>query len=279
VTDLRDQAPGEPKPDRSFYYVDEAGDPTLFDRKGRVIVGQPGCSRFFVLGKIDVADPDGLAAQLAELRRALLADPYFAGVPSMAPTQRKTARLLHAKDDLPEVRREVFKLLVNSDFRFYAVVRDKRVIAQKVLEHNQRKPAYRYKPNQLYDRCIPLLFQERLHKETAYRIVFARRGSSDRTDAFARGLQTARERLRQKRGIESSAPIEVVPSDPATVICLQAVDYCLWAVQRCFERGEHRYLNLLWDHVGLIVDRDDTAERPTGEYYHRRRPMRPNLRA
>jgi hypothetical protein len=256
-----------------YYYVDEAGDPTLFNAKGRVIVGEEGCSRFFILGKLDVADPDGVADALIGLRRRLLADPYFNGVPSMQPENGKTAKLFHAKDDLPEVRREVFRLLLEQDVRFYAVARDKRKIAEKVLAHQKKRPTYRYRPNQLYDRCVPDLFENRLHQHNAYRIVFATRGSRDRTEAFEYGLEEAKRKFLQKWKIESAAPIEVVPSAPVQTTCLQAVDYFLWALQRCFERGEHRYLNLLWDKVGLIIDKDDTREKYTGEYYPRKRPI------
>lgn len=207
-----------------FYYVDEAGDPVLFSDKGRVIVGKEGCSKFFILGMLDVVAPDDVANAINKLRQQLLADPYFANVPSMRPEKRKTARLFHAKDDLPEVRREVFKLLGDMDLRFYAFIRDKRVIAEKVLAHNKVKPTYRYHPNQLYDRCVPMLFQERLHQHAAYRVVFAKRGSKDRTQAFERGLEQARSRFRQKRRIEGTAPIELVASDSERVTCLQATD-------------------------------------------------------
>ena len=261
-----------------YYYVDESGDGTLFNARGRVIAGEEGCSRFFILGKLEARQPDALADALNGLRRKLLADPYFAGVPSMSPERRKTAIQFHAKDDVAEVRREVFHLLLEHEVRFYAVVRDKRAIAKKVLEHQRKRPAYRYKPNQLYDRCVPLLFKDRLHKHDAYRIVFAKRGSSDRTEAFRRGLQEARNLFQRQWGIEGVAPIEVVASDPRRTTCLQAVDYFLWAVQRCFERGEHRYLDLLWDKVRLIIDRDDTRERETGEYYPRRRRITPGFR-
>lgn len=153
-----------------FYYVDEAGDATLFSRKGQLIVGTEGCSRFFILGKLDVENPIALATALDELRHKLLRDPYFAGVPSMSLAKHKTARLFHAKDDVAEVRREVFRLLLEFDLRFYAVIRDKTVIAQKVLEFNRQRPNYRYHPNQLYDRCVPPLFENRLHQHEAYRV-------------------------------------------------------------------------------------------------------------
>jgi hypothetical protein len=67
------------------YFVDEAGDGTLFDRKGHIIVGSEGCSRFFILGLVDIADPESLSRDLEELRARLLADSYFKKVPSMQP--------------------------------------------------------------------------------------------------------------------------------------------------------------------------------------------------
>ena len=122
-------------------------------------------------------------------------------------------------------------------------------------------------------------FQEnRLHKHDAYRIVFARRGSSDRTEAFQAGLEQAKTKVRQKWGIESSAPIEVIASDPKRIACLQAVDYFLWALQRCFERQEHRYLDFIWEKVSLIIDRDDTRAKGTGEYYTKKRPIKLGFR-
>jgi hypothetical protein len=92
-------------------FVDEAGDAVLFGKRSRVIVGCEGCSRFFILGCASMLDPDLIASELAKLRTELLADPYFRGVPSMQPERKRTALYFHAKDDLPEVRREVFSLL------------------------------------------------------------------------------------------------------------------------------------------------------------------------
>ena len=138
VSDQVNDASASDKPLVTYYYVDEAGDPILFNRKKKVAVGNDGCSRFFILGKLAVANPDELAAAFRELRKELLADPYLAEFPSMQPERRKTARMFHAKDDLPEVRREVFKLLLGFDVRFFAVVRNKMEIVRKVQEHNKR---------------------------------------------------------------------------------------------------------------------------------------------
>jgi len=264
----------EPKSDQKrFCFVDEAGDPVLFNRRKKVIVGEEGCSTFFLVALLDVTDPDRLGRALEQRRQELLADPYFKGVPSMQPDQRKTALAFHAKDDIPEVRREVFNLLVSHDLRFFAVVRDKRRIVHLVQQHNLKQPQYRYHPNQLYDRCISRLFRDRLHADNAYRIVFARRGTSDRTAALRKALENARNNLRLKWGIQGLAPIEVVPSVPRQDPCLQAVDYFVWALQRLFERREERYWQFIWPKVSLVYDIDDLQKNEYGEYYSQRRPL------
>ena len=262
-----------PSPATRHYFVDEAGDPTLFGKRGKVLVGSEGCSKYFILGKLDVADPALLASELTGLRVRLLADPYFQGVPSMQPEQDKTAIALHAKDDLPEVRREVFSLLLAQKVQFFAVVRDKAVITNKVIEHNKKQPKYRYHPNQLYDRCVSQLFKERLHKDDGYSIFFARRGKSDRTEALAKALEAARTAFRKRWGIAGTAPIEIIPSKPAEVVCLQAVDYFLWALQRFYEKDEDRFLNLIWPQTKLVIDVDDTREKAYGVYYTQTNPL------
>lgn len=93
------------------FFVDEAGDTTLFDKKGSIIVGETGNSKVFMVGVAMVSDPRNVRIELNNLRQSLLKDPYFSGVPSMQPEAQKTCLYFHAKDDLPEVRREVFNLL------------------------------------------------------------------------------------------------------------------------------------------------------------------------
>ncbi|MDB6030909.1 MAG: hypothetical protein JWM16_1247 [Verrucomicrobiales bacterium] len=261
--------PPEPK----YYFVDEAGDPTLFGSRGKVLVGADGCSRFFILGLVDVEDPSKLSEDLAALGAQLLGDPYFKDVPSMKPEAHKTALLFHAKDDLPEVRREVFKLLLQHKVRFSGIVRDKLRVLAYVRRRNETDPNYRYNPNELYDFLVRRLFKERLHTHGSYRICFARRGTSDRTSALTHALETARQEFAIKQAISANAPIEVVPASPVREPGLQAVDYFLWALQRTFERHEDRFLQLLWPQCSLVVDADDTRAKGYGAYYTKQKPL------
>jgi hypothetical protein len=255
------------------YFVDEAGDGTLFKRRGRVIVGTEGCSRFFILGLVDIEDPASLGWDLEELRGALLAEPYFRGVPSMRPEARKTALVFHAKDDLPEVRREVFSVLLRHELRFFAVVRDKLAVLEYVRHRGEHDSGYRYHPNELYDSLVRRLFRDRLHKDNGYRIHFAKRGRSDRTAALREALEAARQRFAGKTGIAAAAPMDVVATTPSVCPGLQAADYLLWALQRLYERGEERFVALLWPLFRLIHDIDDKRGADYGVYYTQKRPL------
>jgi hypothetical protein len=255
------------------YFVDEAGDGTLFNKRGRIIIGTEGCSRFFILGLLDISKPEILGLELEELRASLLADPYFSKVPSMQPGEKKTAVAFHAKDDVPEVRREVFHLLLRHDLRFLAVVRNKHKLLDYVRQRNERDASYRYHPNELYDYLVRRLFKNLLHKDDAYQICFARRGRSDRTKALHEALEKARQRFSAQWGIASAAPIHVVPATPPESSGLQAADYFLWALQRLYERGEDRYVGMLWPAFSLVHDLDDTRAARYGVYYSQKKPL------
>jgi hypothetical protein len=257
------------------YYVDEAGDPALFNNKGKVIIGSEGCSRFFMLGLLRVDDVPSLESEFRNLRSKLLADPYFSGVPSMQPEAKKTANAFHAKDDLPEVRREVFSLLMNrKDIRFFAIIRDKEKLLSYVRQRNSADSEYRYNPNELYDYLVRRLFRDRLHTFDSYKIHFARRGSSDRTESLKSALSAAEVRFAEKYPQHATeSPVEVVPAYPKDFPALQAVDYFLWSVQRLFERGEDRYISLLWPSFRQVIDIDDTRIAGYGTYYDPKHPL------
>ena len=69
------------EPPVRHYFVDEAGDSVLFGRRRKVLIGQEGCSRFFMLGNLQIAEPQALEAELVDLRAELLADPTIRGHP------------------------------------------------------------------------------------------------------------------------------------------------------------------------------------------------------
>lgn len=266
--------PRHPSAAPRHYFVDEGGDGTLFSSRRKVIIASEGCSRYFILGLLDVADPDNLTQGLAELQQRLITDPYFKDVPSMQPQAGKTALAFHATDDLPEVRREVFTLLRQTEgLRYFAVVTDKWRVLEYVRQQNIRNPGYRYHPNELYDYLTRRLFKNLLHKDSGYEIVFAKRGASDRTSALRAAIEVARTRFIQQWGIAAAAPIRVISSTPPQRASLQAVDYFTWALQRLYEKEEERYWQYLWNSVRLVQDIDDKREANYGVYYTQKKPL------
>lgn len=256
------------------YFVDEGGDGTLFSRRGKVLVGTEGCSRFFILGLLDVPNPSALKDRFNTLRLQLMSDSYFKSVPSMQPANRKTALAFHAKDDLPEVRRDVFRLLRDTEgLRFFAVVADKLSVLEYVRQRNKRESAYRYHPNELYDYLTSLLFKERLGQHNRYNIIFSKRGKSNRLDALQRLVETASETLTQQSDSSNNLIPYVSAATPKEHAGLQAVDYFVWALQRLYERDEERYLLYLWDAFRLVHDIDDMREAGYGVYYRQKKPL------
>ena len=258
-------------------FVDEAGDPSMFTKRGFPIVDTPGCSRFFMLGKLEVEDSERLAVAMTDLRNGLIADPYFAGVESFRPERKKTALKFHAKDDLPEVRYLVFRLLreFGSALRFHAVVCDKASIIKVEKEKRERDAAYRYAPNALYDSLVRSLFNKLHRFADRYDLCVAKRGNKDRNQAITLALAHAERDFESNYGF-SRGGIErwtVNISNPETSVCLQAVDYYLWAIQRFYETRydpstgariidkdsgqalrEDRFVNMLWPQIGEIHD-------------------------
>lgn len=255
-----------------YYFVDESGDPELFNRKGDVIVGRPGCSRYFILGFLDVENPKILREKIRALKVNVLNDPYFKKIPSMQIENKKTAISFHAKDDIPEIRHEVYKVLRSFDgLSFIAVVKDKLQDVQYATSRKSNDSLYRYNGNELYDFLTRRLFKNHLHLASKYNIYYSIRGKKPRTRIFGECLTKAQQKFLEENKINSSSEIKVFPTKSEKEPCLQATDYFLWALQRFYVRKEERYLDYLKDMYKLIIDIDDTRNRPYGEYYDSKR--------
>lgn len=186
----------------------------------------------------------------------------------MQPHERKTALAFHAKDDLPEVRREVFRVLRDMEgLRFYAVVADKLSVLEYVRQRNKRESDYRYHPNELYDYLTRRLFKERLSQHNRYNVIFSKRTKSNRLTFLKELVESASATLPQQQNTSVSS------ATPKEHVGLQAVDYFVWALQRLYERDEERYLVYSWDAFRLVHDIDDTRKTDNGILYTQKNPL------
>lgn len=256
------------------YYVDEAGDGVLFGPKGRLRIADPDAPRYFMLGMVQCVDDARSAEKIAFLRTQLMLHPLFRTIHSMKPEARKTAIAFHAKNDHPDVRLKVFETLMELDFRFFAVVKSMKSVLDYVNRRNQMHQDYRYHPNELYDFLVRTLFKQRLHQSENYRITFATRGNSARTEALKTELHKTRSAFLQKTGRTHETKLEINSHFPWEKPCLQIADYCLWALQRFYEKHESRFLESIWPKLSLIQDLDDPYTiKPYGSFYTRTNPL------
>src|SRR5690348_15195853 len=107
-----------------YFFVDEAGDSTFYNRRGKLIVGQPGCSKYLMLGFIRLYDPASVRRRITDFHKEVLSNPEFQRFSSL-----QSHLAFHASKDPPPVRDLFLKLI--SDFYFRAVF----IVSQKDERH------------------------------------------------------------------------------------------------------------------------------------------------
>jgi hypothetical protein len=198
--------------DRTHFFVDEAGN---FDFSGRT-----GASRYFILTSVTTKNCHQAEA-LLDLRRQLVWDGH------------PLTDAFHATEDKQAVRNRVFALLAEMSVRVDATIFDKRVSGpgqRGMLEF------YRAAWRAHAARVIPLACPS----SNDLLVVAASIGT--RNEQKAIGLAIT-EVVRETGRPDSQTKVAYWPawSDP----CLQVTDYCCWAIQRKWERGDNRSYALI----------------------------------
>lgn len=244
----------------NYFFVDESGDTTFYNRKGELIVGQTGCSPILLLGFVETTNPYALRRAILDLQQEVVNDPYYEGVPSLT----KTAIALHAKDDIPEIRKQVYERLATLDFRAQFVVARK-LESVFTATHKSRRHVF-------YDDLIVRLFENVLHYHEQNFVTFAKRGSRDRQAPLESAIEQAIARFEARSGQKMMAKTKVQAHSPNGEPCLSVVDYMNWAVYRAFTRGEMRFFNTVASKVTLLVDLYDFQNHPNN-WYSQRNPF------
>lgn len=237
-----------------YYFVDESGDPVFYDDAGKLILGQPGVSQLLILGFIRTTNPQAIRRQLEVLRKDIIQDPYLKGIPSLP----KSAETFHAKDDCPEVREKVFKLISTLDFSAEIYVARKiENIFVKRHHHNE---------NEFYDDLISKLFENKLHVAAENKIYFAVRGNRRRQAPLEQAILTAKSQFESKKHTTVTTTISVQAQTPNGEPCLQVTDYVNWAIQRAYLKKEMRFLSVIEEKIKYLVDIYDSDKYPNNFY-------------
>lgn len=198
---------------------------------------------------------------------------YAAGEPHFIKRHKHLETHFHANDDPPLIRDRMFELVLKerSAFRFSAVVIDRLEYLNTVIARRENEPDYKYVKNDEYDYLVRLLLRGRLHKEMAYLVTFSRRGA-DRSRALMDALVNLRKEMCAKLQIADGHYILIADCPEAKEHgALQLVDYCLWALQRLYNRHESRYIELIWPVVTIINDRH-LAGGTGGKHFYGKEP-------
>lgn len=236
-----------------YYFVDESGDPTFFDRRGRLIVGEPGCSSILIIGFIKCESPEPLRKKLTELRKEIAQDTYLKGVPSL----EKSLRSFHAKDDCPEVREKVYKLIKSLDFKAQFVVARKRPEIFKKRHNNNE--------NTFYNELVSRLMENRLHQNDNT-IYFSKRGSKNRQVHLEQAIRSAVLSFESKHNTKIETATKILIQVPTDEPCLQIIDYMNWALQRAYTAKDMRYLSFIDEKISFICDIYDFDKYPKNFY-------------
>lgn len=245
--------------DIQYFFVDESGDSTFYNKSGNLIVGNEGVSKILILGFIKTANPIPLRKALLNLQKEISEDKYLKDIPSIT----KSLIAFHAKDDTPEVRERVFKTILKLDFTTEIFV------ARKI--ENIFKKRHQRNEDKFYDDLVSKLFENKLHLAKHNEIFFSVRGSKTRQIPLEKAIEEAKNAFEEKRGKKVDSSIKISPQSPSGEPCLQIIDYVNWAVQRAFIKTDERFYKFIEEKIKYIVDIYDTDKYPKNFYNSKNR--------
>lgn len=219
---------------RLYLFADEAGD-FEFSRKANA-------SRYFVVCTISLEKCD-VGHALLNLRREL------------AWRKAPLGDYFHATTDKQPIRDDVFKAICGHDFYIQATIMEK----SKAQSHVRATKERFYQYGWLYHlrhgvrRLLEPSFLEDLGlaepKPTPELLVTAASvGTKKGQRLFTNAVNdVAQQTMRGHKWVTSFCPSAADP-------CLQVTDYCTWAIQRKWERGDTRAYDLIKDRITYEFD-------------------------
>lgn len=201
---------------RAFIFSDEAGCFT-FERNDRA-------SRYFMVCTIAVPDCS-VGDGLLQLRRELV----WRRLP--------VGEEFHATEDVQAVRDEVYRYISGLDFR----------VDVTLLEKSKAQPQTRESKEQFYKTAWYFHFKhvgpQLLREKTEAYICAASIGTKKGQAVYTSAVNDVLQQVVQRQQWATFFPRAI--AEP----CLQIADYCAWAIQRKWERGDDRAYQLISNKV------------------------------
>ena len=205
---------------RAYAYGDESGNFDFSD--------QQGASRYFILTTVVLPD-HAIEADLMDLRRqsAWEGEPLTGG--------------FHATNDKQRVRDLVFEVVARHDFRVDATILEKRK-----ADPGRRLPARLY--SLAWYIHLSGLVPDIVSEHDELQLFAASLGTEETRSEFGATVEV----VAKDHAQSSIVAFTMWPS--ATSPLLQVTDYCAWAMQRRWERGDFRSYELVHDKIASEFD-------------------------
>ncbi len=186
------------------------------------------------------------------LQDKIASDPYLHSVPSIQKKKSLAGYFLHAKDDVPEVRKMAFELIKTIDCHLDAVIgRKDYSIYEKKHNGNQ---------SEFYADLLSHLLIDNLNIQEKLVLNIAHRSKCTTHRNLETGLEKALTIARNRYPeVKSFCKIVFNVQQPTTEPIINIADYFLWALQRKVERNESRYMDFLGSQVSIIEDIYDVS--------------------
>jgi hypothetical protein len=248
-------------------FLDEAGDTAFYGKGKRIILGEQGVSKAFILGMVKFKEPlEPIRQKVKELQATVVNDPYYQHDTRLQKRIAKTGFYFHASIDRPEVRKTFFEFIKTVDCSLEAVV------GRKIVSLYEQQ--HKGKETEFYADMLSHLLKNKLHHEKLV-LNIAERGDSTKNKTLQRAVDIALER-RAKQGmiIETTEHIALDVQTHTQEPLLNIADYLCWAVQRVFEEGDVSPYQFVKEKISLVVDLYDTEKYgSSGNYYRRGREL------
>ena len=207
---------------RLFIFADEAGD-FNFSRN-------PGASRYYIVCTISCSNCANLGTGLLNLRRDLVWEKAPVG------------EYFHASEDKQAIRNRVFAELAKHDFSIQATIMEKSKALPRIRPTNHR--FYQYGWFYHFKHAAPKIVADITEMHITTASVGTHKGQAHFTAAVNDVvLQVVKNRKWATNFCRSIA-------DP----CLQATDYCTWAIQKKWESDNLLSYNLIQNKIIHEVD-------------------------
>lgn len=228
---------------KTFFFIDECGDPEFYGKKKKLLVGQPGYQPLLILGMVKSLNRKALNAKILALRNQVLDDVLYNSIYSVS----QPGWFFHARTDHPEVKALFFNFIRNLEpelLSFHAI------IGRKDLQIFNKK--HNNKPAEFYFDLVSHLFHNHLESQNKHVLYLASKPKTTLHQFTASINKAVSHRFEPTVNEKSEISCNIVPSKEMPELSL--VDYFLWALQRYLLKDEIRFWQSIEHLVGSVID-------------------------